>query len=500
MKRHKHSLSHYKLTSCSMGMLIPTTWFTVIPGDTVQMSTSVLTRVSPLKYPVMHPLRARVLHVYCPMRLLWEDWEEFRTGFDKDGAASTKTFPTIALTNPTANTLSDYLGIPPGTYSVTVNALPYRMYSLVYNELMRDQQLQAALTIDLTDGGDSTTNTALKTINWERDYFTLARTSEQLGSEVTLPLGTTAPILGDDTQYVHWANADDSDHAMFRAASSTNIESDSTTSGTARSIAFKTGTVAGLTADLTNATAASINDLREAFALQKYAEARNRYGARYVEFLRYLGIKSSDGRLDRPEVLGSGQATIQFSEAMQTGPTTDGTGKTGVGILAGHGIGAMRSNRFRRFFEEDGIVMSFLSYRPRTMYGNGIHKEWLKTTKEEFWNKELQDIGAQAIQNNETYYGHSSPTGTFGYVDRYEEMRNIPSGISADFRNSNANFAHLARIFAGDTALNSSFITCDASNRIFQSTSEHQFQCMVKHSIQARRLLKRRGTATIRNL
>ena len=172
MKRSKHSLSHYKLTSMDFAKLCPITWYPVLPGDTIQQSTSILVRVSPLKYPVMHPVRARVVHFFVPNRLIWTDWEEFRTGFDKDGAASTKTFPTISLTNPSANSLADYLGIPPGTYTVAVNALPFRAYNLIYNEFFRDQQLQSARTIDLTDGADSTTDTTIREVNWERDYFT----------------------------------------------------------------------------------------------------------------------------------------------------------------------------------------------------------------------------------------------------------------------------------------------------------------------------------------
>lgn len=500
MKRSKHSLSHYKLTSCDFSNLVPITWYPVLPGDTIQQSTSILTRVSPLKYPVMHPVRARVVHMYFPNRLLWEDWEEFRTGYDKDGAASTKTFPTIQLVNPAANSLADYLGIPPGTYTIDVNALPFRAYALAYNEYFRDQQLQSALTIDLTDGADATTNTSLKAVNWERDYFTTARTAAQQGSEVTLPLGTSATVKGNATALLTGAQTKilykrAGDGASPGAAKSLNVDASGYGQWNDLAIGANNTDIypANLYADLSDATAASINDLREAFALQRYAEARNRYGARYVEFLRYLGVKSSDGRLDRPEILGSGQQTLQFSEVLQTGVTTDATAKTGVGIMAGHGIGAMRSNRFRRFIEEDGIIMSFLSYRPKNMYGNGVHREWLKTTKEEYWNKELEGIGAQPITNNETYYGHSAPTGVFGYQDRYSEYRSIPSSIAADFRNSNANFAHLARIFAGDTTLNSAFITCNASNRIFQSTSEHQFQVMANHSIQARRLVKRTG-------
>jgi len=163
-------------------------------------------------------------------------------------------------------------------------------------------------------------------------------------------------------------------------------------------------------------SAITVNALREALALQRYEEARARFGSRYTEYLLYLGVKSADSRLQRPEYLGGGRQTIQFSEVLataETGATTD------VGDMKGHGIAAMKSNRYRRYFEEHGIVMTMMSVRPKTMYMQGLSRQWNRRTKEDYWQKELQHIGQDTILNKEIYLPHATPDGTFGWQDRY---------------------------------------------------------------------------------
>ena len=169
---------------------------------------------------------------------------------------------------------------------------------------------------------------------------------------------------------------------------------------------------------------------------------------------------------------------------LQTSPTTDGDDTEGVGNLKGHGIAAMRSRRYRRFFEEHGHVISLMSVRPKTMYGNGLNRMWSRTTKEDYWQRELERIGQQEVYNREVYVGDSAPGDVFGYQDRYSEYRSIPSGIAGEFR-STLNYWHLARIFAGDVSLNSSFVTADPSKRIHAVQTNDVLWCMVNHSIQA---------------
>ena len=211
-------------------------------------------------------------------------------------------------------------------------------------------------------------------------------------------------------------------------------------------------------ADLSGATAASINDLREAFALQSFAEHRMMFGGRYNEYLKFLGINYSDGRLDRPEYLGGGRETIQFSEVLQTGvDSTD----AGLGNLGGHGIAAAKSNRFRRFFEEHGLIISLMCVKPKPMYHQGLHKMWSKTTKEDFFQYELEGIGQEEVLNKEVYVGHTTPNGVFGYQNRYDEYRYSVDTVAGDFRPGQAlEEWTMCRDFSSDPALNDTFVTC----------------------------------------
>lgn len=483
-KRNKFDLSHNKNFTCNQGELVPISVQEVLPGDSFQMSTSALVRLSPLVAPVMHPVHASIQHYFVPYRLIMDDFESFITG-GETGADST-TFPTITLT-PSAGSLADYFGLPLGT-SISVNALPFRAYALIYNEFYRDQDLQTALTIDTSDGADTTTNTTMQKANWTKDRFTSSRDSSQKGSEISLPLGTHAPIYGYS---IDFDGVDDTDNAI-------NIYN--SVGGSLRGLKSNTNKLLGdtsaygdgeLRADLTNATAASINDLREAFALQSFAEHRMLFGGRYNEYLKFLGIRYSDGRLDRPEYCGGGRQTIQFSEVLQTGvDSTD----AGLGTLGGHGITAVKSNRFRRFFEEHGLIVSLMCVKPKPMYHQGVHKMWLKTTKEDFFQYELEGIGQEEIQNREVYVGHSSPTGTFGWQNRYDEYRYSVDTVAGDFRpGQSLEEWTMCRDFTSDPSLNSSFVTCNPTTRIYASTSTDQLLVMAHNNVKARRMMRRVG-------
>lgn len=499
MKRSKFSLSHYRLFSSYMSQLIPCGLLEVLPGDTIQMSTSALVRAAPLLAPVMHPCHVRIHHWYVPHRLVWDDWEDFITGGEDGLDASV--FPTISLTgtNNEVGTLADHLGVP-DVDNLAVSALPFRGYNLIYNEWYRDQDLQTPVTIDTTSGPDTTTGTDIRVCNWEKDYFTSSRPWEQKGPSITLPLGTTAPITG-----IGIADSNDtfpSGPVNVRETGSSGTTSYTNTAATQSVDKFYIkGSAAGadstpeIYADLSNASAVTVNVLREALALQRFEEARARYGSRYTEYLRYLGVRSSDARLQRPEYLGGGKQTIQFSEVLQSSPSTSPTAY--VGSLKGHGIGALRSNRFRRYIEEHGYVFTFFSVRPKTIYGNGLQRHWNRRVKEDFWQKELQHIGQQEVLNKEVYAAHSSPDGVFGYQDRYDEYRRQESGISGEFRSSVLNYWHLARIFASNPALNTSFVSCQpAEDRVFAAGETNAtLYVMANHSIQARRLVAGSGAS-----
>lgn len=495
-KRNKFSLSHRRMFTCDLGELVPCGLVEVLPGDSVQASTSALVRASPMLAPPMHPVDVRIHHWFVPFRLLWTNWENFITG-GPDGL-NASTFPTITFSagNPAVGTLADYLGIPTGGSGRTVSALPFRAYALIWNQWYRDQDLETALTVSTADGADTTTSTALQNCDWEKDYFTSARPWEQKGPSISLPLGTRANVSGIGVLSTN-RTFQTSPGTMFETGGgSTAYGFGASTRDAGRDIFVRgtaaTGASPDVYADLSTATAASINTLRQAFALQRFEEARARYGSRYVEYLRYLGVRSSDARLQRPEYLGGGRDTIQFSEVLQT--AADGTNP--VATMRGHGISAMRSNRFRRFFEEHGLMLSLMSVRPKTMYIQGIPRTWNRRAKEDFWQVELQHIGQQKVLNKEVYADAASPDGTFGYQDRYDEYRRQESWVSGEFR-STLNQWHFARSFAAEPALNASFVKCVPSEAPFAVPGNDVLWILAKNQIAARRLVAATGSSFI---
>ena len=489
MKRSKHSLSHYKLLTCDMGKLVPCGWFEVLPGDSVQQFTSALIRVSPLLAPVMHPVVVRFHHWFVPNRLIWSEWEDFITG-GTDGEGDGSAVPYTTSSSVTKGTLYDYLGLPTGALgALQFSALPIRAYQLIYSEFYRDQDLIVAPTISKASGSDTTTDGTLQQIAWEKDYFTAARPWPQKGPDVTLPLGGQAEVKFDTIS----GTPDKTGQYPVLSrdvGGAYGVASDPNWGGAGTAI--PNPSAHNMYADLTSATATNVNEVRRAFALQRYQEARAMYGSRYTEYLRYLGVRPSDARLQRPEYLGGGRQTIAFSEVLQTGPdTTD----DGVANLKGHGISATRTRRYRRFFEEHGIVMSLLSVRPRSIYMDGLHRSWLRTTKEDYWQRELERIGQQEILDTEVY-AIGATGAAWAYGDRYAEYRHIPSGVAGDFRDT-LNFWHLARDFSSEPTLNQDFIECDPSKRIHAEQTANTLWCMVNHNIQARRPVGNPGIGRI---
>lgn len=474
MKRSKHSLSHYHLTSMNQGGLVPIGMFEVLPGDTVQMSTSALVRMSPLVSPVMHPVHCRIHHFFVPFRLLWPGFEDFITGGPLGTDASVPPFVQLTA-SVAAGGLDNYLGIPVGTYTnFQFSAFPRRAYALIYNEFFRDQDLVAKVGLATAGGLDVTTNDLLLNVAWEKDYFTSARATEQKGTTASVPLtGTAFPRAPD----------------IFVNAT-TGLVTTGAVTGAAGTGILQVGGVSSNLQNL-NGMVIDVNDLRESLAIQRYREARARYGSRYTEYLRYLGVKSSDARLNRPEYLGGGKQTVQFSEVLQT---AEGTNP--VGMLRGHGIGGLKSNRWRRFFEEHGLVLSLMSTKPRTVYMQSVNRSYYRTTKEMFWQKELEHIGQQPILNKEAYAAHTTPLGVFGYQDRYDEYRRQESRVSGEFATT-LKYWHMARDQASEPVLNASFVTSNPTNRVYASTTANQMYVMAMHSIQARRMVSKVGTSYI---
>ncbi|AXQ65686.1 MAG: major capsid protein [Microviridae sp.] len=494
-KRNKFSLSYQRLLSCRMGQLIPIGLTEVLPNDTIQHATTGLVRCAPLVSPVMARCDVRIHHFYVPTRILWSSWEDFITG-GPDGADDS-VLPTVnsGASGFAEGSLADYFGLPTGVPNLEVSALPFRAYNLIFNEYYRDEDLIDPVRIGTEDGPDTVTNLQLLNCAWEKDYFTSARPWTQKGSAVSIP------VFGDNVP----VNTTISSNGSLKLDIGTSTTLDSLTFGTKSggvysnaqlgvtsgyNTIYKSGLKATSSIDTSAAAATGINvsDLRLALSLQRFQEARARYGSRYTEYLRYLGVISSDARLQRPEYLAGGRSPLQFSEVLQTAQ-----GSNPVGTMAGHGLTALRSNRYRRFIEEHGYIVTLMSIRPKTVYKDMIPRTWLRRTKEDYFQPEFQHIGQQEVYNKELNANSANPDGVFGYQDRYNEYRYHESSVSGEFR-SILNYWHMARDFAGDVALNGDFITCNPTDRIFaapgtSSDKNDTIYCFFNHSIQARRAM-----------
>lgn len=510
-KRSLFSLSHYKLASLRMGELVPISCMEVLPGDTFQHSVSAFLRVAPLVTPVMHPVHVRIWHFFVPNRLIWDEWEAFRTR-GEDGT-SVPEFPTIvspASTGWDIGSLADYLGIPTGIPGLEVSALPFRAYALIYNEWFRNQDTTDPYPISLESGQDTTTNTALFPSPWGKDYFTTASETPQKGPEVTIPVNMgdagTPTITGTVTgNGAPTFNASGSGGSVTSALKVVNTAGSNVGIGGAVSI-DKSGNPGSANPNTALTWAdpklsvslnyepgeasigtVNISDWREAMALQRFEEQRSLYGSRYTEFLKTLGIRASDARLQRPEYLGGGRQTIQFSEVLQTAEGTDP-----VGTLRGHGIGAMKTNRYRRFFEEDGLIMSFVSVRPIGVYMQGLPRMWSRRSMEDFWTPQFQHLSQQPVYTRELYAAVNDPDTIFGYQNIYDEYRSCPSSVSGEMRTI-LNSWHMARDFSAAPVLNTDFITAPPTNRVFAAQENDTLYAMFYHTVRARRLMARSG-------
>ena len=497
MRRTKFDRSHVYKTTFNSGKLIPVFVDEVLPGDTTRMSINYFARLSTPIKPIMDNIYLDWFFFFVPNRLLWEHWQNFCFEQEDPDDSTDYVIPTVTAAGNSENgyvgSLWDYFGLPVNTIGNLsgISALPFRAVYLIWNEWFRDENLQKSVKIQKGDANEvldssrasdqpswvfSSGTTIVKGLacpprGKRHDYFTSSLPWTQKGPGVEIPLGTSAPIHGLSVSTVSnlvtsTGSVSAYQNSYFPDGSSRyGLVTDANNAGKtaiSNNVTATSGNVSDIYADLTTATAYTINSLRTAFQMQKFYERLARGGSRYTEVLRsFFGVVSPDARLQRPEFLGSFTKMVNVNPIAQTSATNDTSPQ---GNLSAYGVTAAKFHGFTKSFVEHGYIIGFVCARADLTYQQGINKMWLRSTVYDFYWPTFAHLGEQAIELREIYaQGTAADTTVFGYQERYAEYRYKPSQITGKFRSSvtggNLDVWHLSQFFSNAPTLNEEFIT-----------------------------------------
>lgn len=486
--------SQYKTTFDS-GYLIPVFLDEVLPGDSFKLKMTALARMSTPIFPIMDNLHLDSFFFFIPNRLVWTNWVKFMGEREDPDDSIDYVMPTVEapLGGYATNSVQDYFGLPGvgqivPSYRYRHSALPLRAYNLIWNEWFRDENLQDSVNVFKHDGNEGWDEYTLLRRGKRHDYFTGCLPWPQKGESVVLPLGNTAPILGTvpSQNVVSHIRQEGTNILMGLNRSSNtagaNYQSTQSVSGTSLNYILSEDIdvdTSGLYADLSAATAATVNQLRQAFQVQKLLERDARGGTRYTEILRsHFGVTPQDARLQRPEYLGGGSTPVNINPVAQTSATSASGTDTPLGNLAAIGTISSHGHGFNYSATEHGMIIGLVSIRADLSYQQGLRKLWSRYTRYDFYFPVFAMLGEQVVLNKELYMtgDFEEDHKAFGYQERWAEYRYFPSMITGRFKSTAASSLdawHLSQRFNTYPTLNSTFIQdTPPMNRVLAASDE----------------------------